>query len=198
MKTITITEGLSQLKLLDKRITKEISSLSVVGVKEGSKVMNGFTPEGAKSEFQSVNALIERRAKLKMAINESNVKTIVSVSGVSMSVLSAIEHKKTLEYKRDLLKRLQKTHKYATEVVEENNHDVKLRLDAQVRSAFESASKKDIEDFSKTFMKNNQYDVIDALNVLDVMKKLDEEIDNFENEVDFVLSTSNATTTIEI
>jgi hypothetical protein len=71
-------------------------------------------------------------------------------------------------------------------------------LDAQVKSAFEKATKKEIEDFTQTFLKNNGYSMEDPLQIEKLMENLDKEIDEFESEVDFVLSTSNATTTIEV
>lgn len=49
----------------------------------------------------------------------------------------------------------------------------------------------------KTYIENNKYDLIDPLDVASIMEKLENEINEFETEVDAALSVSNALTVIE-
>lgn len=195
--TMTITQALNELKLLDKRIAKTISKAKV-GIKIGSKIQNNFDEVSTKADLQSINDMIERRATIKMLINNSNVKTKVKVAGKQMSVLEAIEYKATIEYKNSLLKQITSQYNSAVQEVNYNNEEVKRRLDSQISSVFEKPTDKDVKDFTTTFEKNNSYSLSNPLKLEELSKSLDEEIDVFTNEVDYVLSTSNATTTIEI
>jgi len=197
-KEITVTQALAELKLFDKRINK-LSELSIVGYKVGSTAKFDFSETNAKSIFDSLKDLIKNRASLKMAINESNIKTKVKIADVKMTVLDAIEMKSgTIKYKKRVLSNLQTHWDNIRTNIEYENDECKSRLDTQVRSAFEKASKKDIDDFTLTFNKNNKAVIIDPLGIEKIIKELDESIDNFEAEVDFVLSTSNATTLVKI
>ena len=199
MKTkMTVSEGLAKLKLIDKRIRKEVSGGSFVGYKIGKKIQENFDEQKAKSDFDSIQDLILYRAKLKMAINESNVKTKVNVAGKEMTVLEAIEHKKTIEYKKILLDKLRSQFSEINYKIEVGNEDVQDRLDKQIQAAFEKANKKEIDAFTKTFLENNGYSLVDPLNISKTIDDFDKEIDEFESEVDFVLSTSNAITVIEV
>ena len=194
---MTVTEGLAQLKLLDKRITKATRN-SVVGYKIGSTVQESFDEKDVKANWQALQDLISRRGSLKMAINKSNLKTQVKIDGKKMSVLEAIEFKNTITYKKNILKHILNNYTEVDRKINYGNDETKERLDTQVRSAFEKATKKEIQDFTDTFTKNNGYAMVDPLGVDVISTKLDEDIDNFESEVDFILSTSNATTTISV
>ena len=195
--TMTITQALNELKLLDKRIVKTITK-SKIGVTIGTKIQNNFDETAAKADLQSVTDMIERRAAIKMLINKSNISTKVKVAGRQMSVLEAIEYKATIEYKNVLLRQVTSQYNAAVQEVNYNNEEVKRRLDSQISSVFEKPTDKDVKDFTATFEKNNNYSLSNPIKIEELSKTLDEEIDVFTNEVDYVLSTSNATTTIEI
>lgn len=194
---MTITQALNELKLLDKRITKVIKQPKI-GFKIGSTVQGKFDVEQAKADLASFNDLVERRAKIKMLINSSNITTQVKVGGAKMSVLEAIEYKATIAFKTYMLKSLGNQFASVSDSINYGNQDVKSRLDSQISSAFANATAKEVKDFSETFNKNNGYDFVDPINVEKLHAELDLEVDTFTNEVDYVLSASNATTTIEI
>ena len=67
-KTMTVSEGLAKLKLVDKRILKQVGT-QYVGYKIGNKVQENFHTERVKSNYKSIQDLIAYRAALKMAIN---------------------------------------------------------------------------------------------------------------------------------
>ena len=115
-----------------------------------------------------------------------------------MTVLEAIEHKKTIDYKRVLLDAIKRSYRSIQNTIDSGNEDTKYRLDKQVEAAFEKATRKEIEEFTKTFLKNNGYEMEDPLNIEKPIEDLDREIDEFESEVDFTLSTSNSLTSIEV
>ena len=48
------------------------------------------------------------------------------------------------------------------------------------------------------FIKSQTYDLIDPIDIADKIEKLEEKISSFKSEIDSILSTSNAITTIEV
>src|SRR5690554_4907003 len=98
---MTITRGLSELKLINDRIQRKINDARfAVGNKNNNKKIDGMTIEefnkNAKSQYQSIQDLIERRKKIKSAIVDSNAKTVVTIAGKEMTVASAIERKESI------------------------------------------------------------------------------------------------------
>jgi pyrrolidone-carboxylate peptidase len=49
-----------------------------------------------------------------------------------------------------------------------------------------------------SFMETNKVEVVDPMNVKKMAKELEEEIDSFESNVDWVLSEANGKTMIEV
>jgi hypothetical protein len=198
MERITITEALSKVKLVDKKISKKITGAKFIGVKKGDKILDGFEPESAKEDLQSIEDLISYRFKLKNAIHESNQKTKLTIAGKEYTVAQAIEFKEVVLYKTHLLAKLKAQLDNIRDDVNYENEKVQARLDEQVSKLFEKPTKEEVETFSKSFLKANEYSLVDPIEIDKKIKEYEEEIDNFLTEVDFRLSTSNATTFIEV
>lgn len=69
MEKMTIHRALSELKLIDAKIEKQINELIPSGVYQKGKLVEGYITEAdfeksAKSKFDSVNDLIERKNKI--------------------------------------------------------------------------------------------------------------------------------------
>ena len=97
---MSIHQALSELKLLDNRIERAISSGRFIGTKKlvESKVSQTRTSvkefnERAKADLDSVRALIERRSAIKSKIVASNATTKVIIGGTEYTVAEAIERK---------------------------------------------------------------------------------------------------------
>ncbi len=104
MEKMTIHRALSELKLIDARITKQISEIEPTGIFQKGKLINGYkTPEDfnttAKSKMDSVNDLIKRKVTIKSAIVNSNSTTKVNVGGTEMSVADAITFKGVIAFR---------------------------------------------------------------------------------------------------
>ena len=100
---MSIHRGLSELKMLDKRIERNIKEGKFVGSKKRSaENVNNTTLskemfiESIKGEYKSIQALINRRTEIKRLIVLSNAKTIVTVGDKEYTVAEAIENKKEL------------------------------------------------------------------------------------------------------
>ena len=205
---MTIHEGLSTLKTLNKRIEKEIKLCVFLDKNKHSNIrINGKSIDDYKNDikasYQTITDLIKRREALKRAITLSNATTIVTVAGKTMTVAEAIEYKNTgIEFKQLLLDTISNQYTTIKFHVEANNgvsledkaNDYVQRMFGNKESGVDNSV---IAQAKQQYIDNNTLDIIDPLNVTKVMQELQDEIDLFNSKVDSALSTSNALTMIE-
>ena len=205
----SIHRGLGELKTLEKRINKEINSARFIGFKKNSATKEyntGLVSEEfqtqAKSKLDSVRDLIDRKKKFKEAIVNSNAITKVIVGTEEMTVASAIERKESIQYEKQLLEQMVTQYNQAITTVQKQNDKVENAIDEKVSVMLggENASKNSdmVKTFGENYRKENGWDVINPLELKAIIDKLDYSITTFDNEVDVILSESNATTFIEI
>ena len=196
MEKITVTRALTKLKTLDKKIKKAIREGCFVTYEVGGKQDKECD---SKSDFQSVQDLIDFRDRLKSAIAESNANTKVKIAGKKMTVVEAIEKKNSIQYKTELLQYLRHSLAITRDTVEDINSDVQRRLDRLIEASVGSEKQKtEVEAISKPFLQRNEAKVIDTLKIEEKIKELDEEITSFIEEVDVSLSEANSQTFIEV
>ena len=203
MRRMTITEGLVELKLLNKRIEKAIYKDFIWSAKKVDMTADEVAKhkEIGEANMSSVEDLIANRNAIKAAIVKSNAVTMVNVAGTEMTVAEAIERKTYIESEKMLLAEWQRQYAQARNNVDVQNRRVQERIDNML-SQIAASSKSDIEEaqkvMSETYMENNGWDIFDPVNLKEKIDALDEKIDQFEKNVDVVLSVSNAVTMIEI
>lgn len=203
---MSITRALAELKLLDKKIEKATQKGFFVTTAVGKKPVKGYKSvqefeEAAKSQYQSVLALVKRRQSIKSAIVQSNATTPVTISGLNTTVAEAIERKTSITYEQELLRKLNLDYHQANDRAENHNALVKNDLDKMLQSHFGKDAKvkdDDITLISKPYLEANEAKVIDPIGARTEIEKLQDSIDSFLTEVDFVLSESNTITKIEI
>lgn len=200
---MTIHQGLSELKLLDNRIKRGINQ-SFIGIKQNKadKVdRTNLTKEefekDAKANFDSVSALIARRQSIKNAITTSNAVTKVSIASKEMTVATAIELKQTIDYKKQLVVELKRQYNSKISLFEDKNESAEYKIQNEI-NALKTDDKEAIKVYRDSIEQKYTWDLIDPLVLKEKIEKITEEIENFESTVDFILSTSNATTIIEI
>lgn len=215
MAKYSITRALAELKLLDKRIrkmvvdTKTSDMLFVTSARKADKnVIAGYSKDDfknkARNSFQSVMDLIERRKEIKSKIVASNAKTVVDIAGKSMTVANAIERKAAIEYEKLLLGKLKSQYIAAQSTTAHQNELVQLRSDELLEKALGDENRKGVDkanliaQFSQAYREEHEYELVDPINVSKQIEDLENEIDSFESEVDYVLSTSNSITEIEV
>jgi len=212
MRKITLTEALAELKLLDKKIDKklrELRSSVLVDYKVGKSQVGSMsrkTEEEIKKEglslLQSLTDLIKNKKQLKAKIAETNATTKVTIAGNEYTIVEAIERKRNLENEKQIVDQL--THQYNNvwEQVLTINENAKEEVDRLLESRLSTDSKnqnaKEIEELMKVLLINKEAQIVDPLNVKEMAEKLNEEIEQFEKEVDIALSIVNAKTEIEI
>ena len=199
MEKISITRALAELKLLDKRIEKQPYDKTVVQITRGNKPLNANVID-LESFMQQKLDLMERRGKIKLAIMESNAKTVLPSGD---TVLATIEYKNVaIEQLKSMLNFLKKEqYKRNTTITElklENSNGLnKIYQDSTSNST--ELTQELLEIIRDNFEKSNNIEHTSGKAVLDdVISELESKIEDAESTLDFTLSESNATTFIEM
>jgi hypothetical protein len=200
---MSITQGLAELKLLDKRLSKGLEDVSWMAVStKNKKVSEEELKKVAVSEYQSYLSLVKRRDTIKRAVVLSNANTPVCIAGSwSGTVAEAIEYKSSLTYKKKLLAKMKECVRKAEEEFKDGVEDMNSRLDRLLSSELGKDVKTNpdtIAALSATFQESNKVVLVDPLGLKAESKKLEEEIDAFETNVDWVLSECNGKTLISV
>ena len=204
---ISITRGLSELKVLKNRYEREIRDAKLIGVSVGKKMVSPYTSykpsdfeEQAKSGFQSLMDLEKRIIEIKTKIDQSNFITKVKVAGQEMTVLEAIEMKNLVDLKEQRLLLLKQQLKSARNSFEEAEKKNRERVEKNVADQTAAGTKDaNLEaEVKESIDRLYPLALIDPIKVEDEIKKEEKFLEDFKGEVDFVLSESNSLTYIEI
>lgn len=206
---MTVHKALAELKLLDDRISKAIDENTYcLAKKHSSEKINGISLAEFEKQMQGgydkAVALIERRKAIKKAVVLSNAITKVTVAGTEYTVAEAIEMKNHgIDFEELLMETMANQHKKAISMINlENGRDLETRADQYVTAIYGQKEGKtniaDIEKVKADFLKSNQYELVDPLDIAAKISELEERINLFMAEVDSALSVSNAITEIEI
>lgn len=208
-KTITITRGLATLKTLEARIYQAASSGVYIGVTRGAsetpinsiKTKDQLATDIVAS-YQSVNDLITERDAIKRAIVLSNAATKVNIGGVEMTVAEAIERKTSVKFEQNLLQYLMSAYGVAQTQMATQSTRVDQDTEKRLQTLFGADKTKVSEDQQKLVrnqvLSESEGKLIDPLKLDEKIQSLRKKIEDFNTEVDFVLSESNARTEITI
>ena len=206
MSKMTITEGLATLKNINSRISKEISNAKFLVTYQAGKAPAGYKTVDdfvakARSAYQSINDLIDRRNKIKSAIVNSNAVTKVFVGKQEYTVAAAIERKSSIELQQSLLNMLVNQTTQSIRDLESADRTVQQKLTSLLEQIFGKdvkANADDVKTITDAFMSRNAYYISDPLDAKNKIDALSDEINEFITKVDVALQISNATTLIEI
>lgn len=203
---MTITRALAELKLLDSRIDQKIASGEFVYMLS-KKNRSNVNPESLKTtsvaSYQSITDLIKRRNRIKSAIILSNANTKVILNNEEMTVAEVIEQKQLINFYRNLYGKLKEQRQDIKTQVERVNCQVDSELQKILEINFGKSSGNktnvdDIENISKTYRDHNCASMLDCINVDSKIVELEQLINIYETEANFVLSESNALTRISV
>lgn len=207
LQEMTIARALTELKTLDKKINKKIleSKFAIVCKKFSKKVDGIQTREefnkSAKSSYDSIVDLINRKNEIKRKVVISNAATKVIISNKEYTVAEAIERKNSISLDKSLLSCMKRNYSECLGKYQVNNEMVDSQLNEHLKTIFGTEIKQkdsDIVVFTENFRRQHGYEIIDPLMLKEKIDKLTDEIHNFETEVDACLSESNAITKITI
>lgn len=207
--TMTVHEALSEIKVAGKRITSTLFEMDVVTAnRKNATKINGIEPEKfnaqAKADFQSVTDLWARLTAMKAAIATYNASQKITVGDKEYTIAEAIYMKEYgMPLKQTFVNTLNKQYQSAVNKVTTENSDSKLGATAErlATATFGSKDKADsaeMEKFIASYKENNQYILIDPINIVPTISSLQSEIDAFEAKVDSAIQIANATNTITI
>lgn len=210
---MTVHKALAELKIIDDRINKAITSGTyVVANKHSNQKIHGMTIDEfrtqMKADFQKVSDLIARRNAIKRAVVSSNAVTKVKVGDTEYTVAEAIEMKNHgMEFKDYFMRAISSQYVRAKNELDLNSGDpLEKRAEQYVLSVIQAQPKDSkmavdsdaMKNLRTQYIKDNQYDIIDPIGVKDVIDGLDTEVSEFLTEVDAALSVSNAITVLDI
>ncbi len=200
---MSVTQALPELKLLEKRIDKVMDS-----IQDWCKVSHNGAPvdkekhkKETDAQLQSFMDLVKRRDAIKRAIILSNAQTKVKIGQFEGTVAEAIEYKKSIQFKRSLLEGMKSCLTNKREEYERMKGQVDSRLERLLQSELGKDVKTNPETISAlttSFRENNKVELVDPLDLAVKIQSLEDELDAFETNVDWVLSQANATTMIQV
>ena len=211
MSTMSVTRALAELKRLDERINRAMSEglfVSVtVGKEDKRKLIAGNDTVAVatgriQSTMDSLDSMFKQRAAIKRAIVQSNAVTKVTLGGETLTVAEAIERKKSIEQKRQLVHLMQRQVNNANAQVAQQNAKVEAQIETNLATIYgNDKGKVDagmFEAIAKPQRDQKEASLLDPLNVVDKIAALQEEISLVDTELDFTLSECNAKTEITV
>lgn len=211
---MTIHTALREINTIEKKInkiTEEIDSAVVVhpifDKMIGAETIADWR-ERKKGLYQSFRTNVNRRQAIKMAIAESNAKTMVTIKSYSenpISVAAAIDLLSSgCSYEETLMRNLSRGYSSGVSLMEKENKDVSIKADVATAQMYGkdkdggNASSAEASTFREEYIKNNGFVIEDPLGIPKLATAAYEKIENIKSEIDAALSNSNALTTIVV
>ena len=207
---MSITRALSQIKRIDERLERLFANSTFIDVTIGKGVHQKLLVSGEvetlkrkiQSDMDSINAGFDERTKIKAAVVESNAKTKIELNGVMMSVAAAIEFKKSIELKRNLVLKMKNRLNHANVQVKNQNDKLEAQIELNLATIYGNEKGKVestmYEAVAKPQRDQKEAALLDPIKLADAIEALEEEISAVDTELDFLLSESNAKTEIEV
>lgn len=206
---MTIVSALSELKVLNSRITDEIATATFCDVnKHVMRTLKGKNLTDARAEMQGsydkITALINRNNAIKKAVTKANAETYVKIGDEQMTIAEAIYMKQTgIQLMKKLLVTMTSQYTKAKATIEYNNGDTLTQnCEAYIVKLFGAGDNKsvfaDIEAAKAKYIEENTVDLIEGVDTAKAIEALKNKIDTFEANVDAAITVANATTIIEI
>ena len=204
---LTLARALSEVKLLNSKIEKNINNLQLVATKTGKKdVINNSNlkvvdfNENAKSSYQSTLDLIKRRNLIKSKLTQANAITIVTIGDKNYTIAEAIDRKNSINIEKDLLSRLNTTLNQQIRNMNTANDKMEDNINRMVETKMgtDKSKSEDIADLKRIFRESDTTTLVDPLDLKTKIEELTKTIEDFELNIDFALSEANAINYIEI
>lgn len=204
---MTIHQALATLKTLDSRVLSSIRGSQFINTKKqsSSKIdgidYNKYT-ETMRANMQKIKQLIANRHNLRSAIVQSNAINTITIGPVTYTVADAIERKNNINLEHTLLSQLKAQYKNSVNKMNIENEALNEKLERYLASILgaskEGRNTDDVKQLSDQYLKANTIELVDPNSLSSFIDEFEKEIVEFEANVDFKLSESNATTYIEV
>jgi len=208
MKTeeMSVHRALAELKNIDSRIKNEISRAVFAGGKRKiSETIQNVTSDvfksRSKSYLQTITDLSNRRNAIKSALVLSNANTKVNIAGNEMTVAEAIDKKNTVDIQKTLIQKLKATHAGVHLKVTQFNETLSEEALAYFKQITENKDKLNENAFKAVlgaYKEEREQEIIEGFDVYKTYTDMEDELENFLTNVDYILSESNTETKITI
>lgn len=196
---MSLTRLLNEIKLVESKVEKLLQTSKFVTLSNSSNKKE--VEDSAKADFNAINDLLSRKAMLKKLLLEANNKTTLVVGGVTYTIVEALDYKNAIKFKQGLVKRLSHDLSMATESMEKQNQQVEININTIITTLVgkdRKVSQEEVDAIATPYREKHTVSLVDPVGARNKIKKLEEEITTFLNEVDFCLSEVNAITQVEI
>lgn len=199
---MSVTQALAELKLLRKRFTTVLEGAQFITVKTKTKPLDVETfGKNAKAAYQSYRDLLSRYNRIKAAIVASNATAKVTIAGREYTIAEAVERKRSIDTERVCLQLMQQQYKLVKDEYERHQRAQQDRLDRLMMQELGKDNKTNVEvvnGLSAAFLENNKAEIVDPLKLEERIKEFSKELEDFETNVDWVLSESNGRITLTV
>jgi hypothetical protein len=200
--TMSITQGLAELKLIRKRLESALEDAKFVTmITKKSMIDRGRFEVQARASMQSYRDLLNRYNRLKSAIVQSNATATVTIAGQTYTVAEAVERKRSINYEQTLLYKLQNQWNQVKGDYDRHNTSEYERVDRLISSELGKETKTNVDvvqALSKTFLEDGKAEILDPLNMENTIRDIRKSTEEFTTNVDWVLSEANGHTMITI
>lgn len=211
MTTMSITRALTRAKTIEKQLARLVESQFVVTLmkREVDDATDVFKDnlKMTQSNFDQFNDLFAELNNIKAAVRKSNEVTKVVIGGEELTVADALVYKNTIVYRNNFLDRITRENRNAESRVEQSKISADTKFASVRENLIKNSQGQDVsEDYLKTVLTEEERRLKKAIvevkvsginNVNEYIEAERKRIDTFIEEVDYVLSESNATTIIE-
>jgi hypothetical protein len=198
----SITRAMVELKTLDKRINRLIQETTFISSGTKNNQRKDDPVHNSVSRFQQMRDLKRRRDAIKSAIIMSNANTKVTVGSNIYYVAEAIERKNSINLDKQLLQQMKLQRQTQKATVESQNQQASTRLQRLLEQNFGKDNTKTdpttLQQTEDAFWVNNRWTLTDPLKLDVQIERLENEIEEFEKNVDFALSESNSLNRVRI
>lgn len=203
MTEISVTQALSEIKLLRCRIFTSLDDASFMMLKKkrSDLVDTDKFASQARASYQSYNDLLARYQKLKAAIVRSNATTTVTIAGKTYTVADAVEQKRSIKFQEQLLEHMMTEYKNVQDEYKLHQHSEQQRVERLLTVELGKDSKTNVEivkSLTETLLAENKAEILDPLKLADRIAELKREIEDFRTTVDWILAESNGRTMMRI
>ena len=211
MTTMSITRALTRAKTIEKQLARLVESQFVVTLmkREVDDATDVYQDnlKMTQSNFDQFNGLFAELNNIKVAVRKSNEVTKVVIGGEELTVADALVYKNTIVYRNNFLDRITRENRNAESRVEQSKISADTKFASVRENLIKNSQGQDVsEDYLKTVLTEEERRLKKAIvevkvsginNVNEYIEAERKRIDTFIEEVDYVLSESNATTIIE-
>ncbi len=206
-KEMTLHELLVEIKMTKKKIDARLTmggtafvTTTTPGYSATHKEDVETVEKTLRANYQGISALISNLTEYERVRAYTNATTKLKVGDNEMTISDAIKFKDTIAVKKDLLTKLKDEYSMATRTCTAENNRLESRLDKVYPISTDAtpeaiAAMQTVRESEKAKCETI---LLDPIKIDEVIKSLENEIDEFESQIDSALSYINAVTTVTV